>query len=246
MSDELIVNGIVLYSTLVGEYDKRLVVLTKERGKITIFANGARRPNSQFRVASQSFVMGTFTITSAREAYNLRKAEISEYFGELQLDMEKMCYASYFCELMSYYTREGDSCVNNLNLLYLTLKTLIKSDMDIKLVKAIYETKLMDLEGQGISSFTCIKCKSKELGYYNPLIGGLICPECARKSNITYKVSEALVYTLQFILSSPIGKIYSFKLTDQVLEEFVRVVDTFVNTYVDKKFKSLEILSSLA
>ena len=57
MREEIQVTGIILYATLVKEYDKRLVILTKERGKITVFANGARKAVSQLRAASQSFVM---------------------------------------------------------------------------------------------------------------------------------------------------------------------------------------------
>ena len=52
MREEIQVTGIILYATLVKEYDKRLVILTKERGKITVFANGARKAVSQLRAAS--------------------------------------------------------------------------------------------------------------------------------------------------------------------------------------------------
>ena len=43
MNEELWVRGIVLSVTQLGEYDKRMVVLTEQLGKITVFANGARR-----------------------------------------------------------------------------------------------------------------------------------------------------------------------------------------------------------
>lgn len=246
MREEQIVTGIVLYATLVGEYDKRLVVLTKERGKITVFANGARRPNSTLRAASQSFVMGKFTVVSGREAYNLVKVEIDEYFQELAYDMEKMCYASYFTEFMSYYTREGDSCVANLNLLYFTLKALVEDKMSNQLIKDVYEIRLMDIEGQGIHSYGCVKCGSKEaLNHFHAPSGGLICEKCALSGKITHKVSETLVYTLQYILSTPVNKLYGFNLTNEVMGELDFVAEKFRKAYVDREFKSLEILGTL-
>lgn len=243
---EEVLNGIVLYTADLKEYDKRLVVLTKERGKITVFANGARRPNSPLRAASRSYTMGRFTVFPGRESYTLKKAEITEYFEAIEQDVEKLCYASYFCELMSYYTREGDACVNHLNLLYLAMQALIKENLSYGLIRNIYELKLMDLEGEALHAFDCVKCGSKDkLTFFSEEAGGFLCETCGDKLQANVKMSNTLVYAVRYILAKPLPELFSFTLSPEAERELSQITERFVHKYVDKEFKSLEILGGL-
>ena len=118
--------GMVISASPVGDYDKRLVILTKERGKITCFARGAKRASSQLRAPSRPFVFGVFTMSEGRDAYNLYGAEVENYFEELSKDMECACYASYFAEFAGYYGRENVDESENIRLLYQSYRALLK------------------------------------------------------------------------------------------------------------------------
>ena len=124
MKEKIELKGIILGSSPVKDYDKRLVLLTKERGKITAFANGARKMNSALSGISEPFNFGTFTLYEGYDAYRFVGGDISEYFSDVKNDIEGICYGSYFCEVLEYLCVEGVGDANILNLLYLSLKAL--------------------------------------------------------------------------------------------------------------------------
>ncbi|MBO5198878.1 MAG: DNA repair protein RecO [Lachnospiraceae bacterium] len=242
MNEAPTVTGMVLSAMPVGDYDKRLIILTKERGRISAFAKGAKKPNSPLLAASEPFSFGTFTLYEGRSSITVASAEITNYFQELRGSLENIYYGLYFCEFADYFARENEDGTQVLKLLYQSLRALSKPAIGRRLVRCIYELRLFALEGLMPQVFFCVKCGKKEaLARFSPEEGGMLCPECQRgKSGIP--VSSSALYTLQVILSEPIESLYRFTVTKEVLSELTRITAQYRAVHVDKRMNSEEML----
>ena len=243
MRDKIELTGMVLSSTLVGDYDKRLVILTKERGKITAFAKGARKPNSPYLGISEPFNFGKFILLEGYDAYRLVGGEVKEYFLEVKNDIEGICYGTYFCDVLEHLCVEGVGDVNILNLLYVTLKALVKPDIPNSLIRRIFELKVLVYDGEALAAFSCVKCGAQKVSAFYLRGNGLVCDAC--KTQDMYLVMQSTVYTLQYIISTTLDKLYTFQLSEDVWKEVDQVIGQYFEQHVTKKFHSLEILSSL-
>lgn len=242
MTNQVKVTGIVLSSTPIGEYDRRVVLLTKERGKITAFARGARRPNNILMGATGTFTFGKFFLYEGRTSYSLVSAEVENYFSELREDVEGAYYGLYFLELASHYGREGNDETETLKLVYQGLRGLLSSRIPNPLVRVIYEWKMITIHGEGPQVFSCVSCgKEEKISGFHIRRGGLICEAC-KKAETLRSLHPSTIYTLQFILSTPIEKVYTFLVTPKVQEELEDLVESYFEVYVGKQFQTLEIL----
>ena len=211
------VTGMVLSAAPVGDYDKLVVLLTRERGKIRAFARGARRPGCALMAAANAFAFGEFQIYEGRTSYTMSQASIQNYFGELMTDFEGACYGQYFLEFADYYTRENADGSDFLKLAYQSLRALLVPSLPRKLVRYIYELKAMTYSGE--------------------------CPQTFEQFS-DWNLNPSTEYALQYVVAASVEKLYTFLLTEEVFAEFARVVTWLRKHYVEHRFKSLEILET--
>ena len=59
------------------------------------------------------------------------------------------------------------------------------------------------------------------------------------------KLRESTIYAMQYIISSPVEKLYTFTVSEEVLLELQRIMARLCRTFIDKKLKTLEIIETL-
>lgn len=242
MGQTCILTGMILNTMPVGEYDKRITILTRERGKVTAFARGARRPKSSMQAATNLFCFGKFEAYEGRTSYTVVKAEISNYFRELATDLDMTYYGCYFLEVADYFSQENNDCTNQLKLLYQTLRALNVRSLDHRLVRCIYELKSLVYYGVYPNVFSCMECGTKEhLHWFHMESRGVLCDECCGKK-AAWHLDDAALYTLQYIITSPIEKLYTFTVSEAVLLQVSRIIYRYMQLYVEKDFKTLLFL----
>ena len=236
----------VLSTMPIGEYDRRVVILTKEQGKISAFARGARRPNSPLVGAVNPLAFGEFTMYEGRTSYTIQSVSITNYFAELREDVVGAYYGFYFLEVADYYAKEYTDEREMLKLLYQSMRALINPHIPNRLVRRIFELKALTVNGQAPQVFQCVICGDKERpAVFSPAKGGLVCSECSGDVIDGMILDNSTLYSMQYIESTPVVKLYTFTVAENVLAELEKVVDRLMEVYVDRRFKSLEILETL-
>ena len=208
--------GMVMKASPAGEFDRRITLLTKERGNITAFARGARRMQSALSAATVPFALGTFRLYEGRSAYTCVSAQISEYFEKLKTDFTGACYGAYFMEFADYYAQENLEAGDMLNLLYVSLLALGIDAIPDERVRYAFEVRLMVMSGEFPTDIT-------------------------QEENLMPASRQAFYH----MITSPLKKLFSFEVTDPVMREIRERQDRIRCRQIDRSFHSLEVLDSM-
>ena len=215
MNDLFTCTGMVLRSRPAGENDRLITLLAGSEGKLNVFVRGARKPSSRFAASSEGFAFGQFNLSHGQSAYYLNDADISNYFEEFRTDIELAAYASYFAEIADYYCVEGEDATPMLGLLYASLLALNNPNFSCRLVRCIYVLRAIVINGE---------------------FPGL-------PSGRTF--NEAVIAAVDRIENADLRHLYTFKLTEVAEDELFKLTTEYEKRFMDRHFKSLEVLSAL-
>lgn len=205
--------GMVLKAEPMGEYDRRVVLLTKDRGKIAAFARGARRQGNRLSASTDLFAFGEFKLYPGKNSYTITDAVISNYFEGFRDRFNEAMYGMYFLEVMDYQTRENNDEREMLKLLYQSLRAVLHDAYDNRLVRVIFEIKTMTLMGE----FDRMLDENK----YRP----------------------GTLYAVDYIVRQRVEELFKFSVEEEILKELVMISREEKKLRWNHEFKSEEMLA---
>lgn len=228
----------------VGEADRFVTVLTKEKGVVRAAARGARRIKSRSGSATGLLIFSRLRLIAGRDTYIVEDAQPIETFFGLREDIEKTALAQYFCELAAALCPAEEPAAEPLRLLLHALHHLANNTRPALLLKATVEWRLLSLAGYMPAIDGCADCGGAEdTMYFSAVAGQLHCPAHAPTGALP--LPAGTLAAVRHVVSCPIGKCFAFSLSDTSLKVFGDAAEAFLKAQLNRGFKTLEFYHSL-
>lgn len=240
-------DGVVLRS-FPYEENRILTILTREYGVITAFANHANRPRSALAGTTELLCYSDFRLFKTRERYVVDVADSKRIFFGLRSHFENFALASYWAQLFTELSPEGEPAEDFLNLLLGLLHYLEEQSRPALLLKAVAELRLLTLAGYMPDLVGCAHCGVYQADtMYFSLTGALYCGDCKDKlpHAHSYEISPSVLAAMRFIVYSEPRRVYSFTLAEDNLQRLAAISEAYLLQQLGKTLPTLEFYRTL-
>lgn len=243
-------DGLVIKENNVGESDRVVQVLTRDKGIISAFVSGARKPKSKNAAATALLCYSHLTFTQTKDTYRITESEAINVFFDLRADIERLSLAQYICELCQVLVPYGVEGEEYLRLALNSLHFIAKGKLDIYSLKALTELRMMVISGFMPDLVGCRECGTDhDFPMWLDLAGGdMLCNGCKAANPQSAQFAELDKTTfaaMRHIVYSDMERLYSFSLPPQNARYLSFVTERYLMTQTDRKFRTLEFFHSL-
>jgi DNA repair protein RecO (recombination protein O) len=239
--------AIVLRRTDFGEADRLLTLFSREYGKLTAVAKGARKPQTRKTGHVELFMRTQFLLAKGRDLAIITQAELVEAYPDLRTDLVRTTYASYLVELLDRFTADEDPHLGKYNLLADALGWLATSDNWL-LAARVYELRLLAMAGFQPQLFHCVGCQepvTEQDQFFSAELGGLLCPGCQPADRKARPVSAAAVKLLRYLQTRNWQTVQALQLRRALHTELESIMHFYLTYILERHLKSVEFLHRL-
>ena len=250
--------AIVLRRLHFGETDNILTLYSRERGRISAIAKGARKPISRLSGATEALTCVRFGLATGSTMDIVTQAEVKESFPLLRHDLHRLAHGMYFAELLASFVAEEDPNPDLFDLLMAGLFLLQMVDppetgarwFELRLLEELGYSPLLE-ECAVCHAPIALKSSPEADCAFSPSHGGTLCLDHShpdRFGDHTVLSDSALRYLkaldrVPVAAASSVRSVVSPTLSDQ--EQTRLALRRYIRYHLDRELKSLDFLDSL-
>ncbi|MGI5874143.1 MAG: DNA repair protein RecO [Bacillota bacterium] len=240
MEKHLSADAILLRAVSYGEGNRIFTCFGREEGKFSAVARGVRKPKSKLKGHLQLGNRCDLQLVRGRGLPTIASAQAKETYPANRENADRYFYMSYFLELLNDFVPEDQPDPTLFDLLDGALKEL--SVTEPALLARFFELRLLALSGYAPDFGTCALCGAPlRNGFFGPRAAGLTCGRCGGG----FEVPPKALFALKYLVSAEIGLVRRLKVDEATLEFLAAVTRRLIETSLEKKVKSLDILKQL-
>ena len=240
---QYVTEAVVLSVRDLGEADRLAVLFSREIGKLSAAAYGARRPRSRFAGAVQSFAQVSLSLIPGRTLDTIGQCEVKRSFRELREDIQLMTYAAFLTELVSELWPDRSPEPSAYDVLMGSLSLL--SERNPRLVSLAAAWQLLALAGFHPEYERCVACGQVLIlpAFFDSCAGGGVCPTCEHDG--LQPLDDAVCGFIDRLLNVNWQQPPQFKVTGAALLQAEKILSEFIAHRIERPLKSIRFIQMM-
>lgn len=239
------VEGIVIRSMDYGEGNKIISLFTRETGKMSVMARGAKKLKSRHSAITQLFTYGQYVVYKSGQMGTLNAGEIIDSHHKLRENLHAAAYSSYLAEMYDKLMGEMEPNAVMFEQLLAALKA-IEENKEPAIILHIMEMKMLALSGYSPELSHCVSCGTEEgdmvLSAGN---GGVLCRACKGKDPHAVALSEASWKLLRLFQRVDLRRLGNVEVKQTTKAQLKQCMRALMDTYLDLRWKSRHFLDQM-
>lgn len=261
--------AVVLRRHNLGETDKSVILFTRNQGKLSAVAKGARRPTSRISGATELFSHCVVMLAVGRNLDVITQCEVREPFLGLRADLNRFAAASYLAELTDSMLEDRMPAPGLFDLFVESLRILDAGGSVLAAVCA-FELHASRELGYEPSVSLCVRCRKAVLPSeegatetngehlsqqassggaavgFSPSLGGVVCRSCLLRVRDAEKIDERTVMLARQMLNRSPAECQKIQADDEALRILGRLMRRHIECRTERRVRAADFMEALA
>ena len=224
-------NAIILDRQNFRENDLRVIIYSKEKGKLELVAKGAKKNTSKIAAHIEPLNLVNTMIVAGKQFDYIGSAVSRNCFTSIKNNFDKVNMACdgirTFNKLIK--TEYADKKIFYLLKDFLFFLNSYHNDSQINIIFSCFKLKLISLLGYKPELYNCVHCESKIMPNNNKFsldMGGTLCSNDISHSKNYLNISDNCIKFLRAIINFNFNEIIKIKINNQLKKESDLVINS--------------------
>jgi len=232
MDETYITKVIILKCFSFRENDSKIIVYSRDRGKLELVARGTKKISSKLAGHIEPISLSDIMVVRGKQYDYIGSAVSNSCYRAIKSDLDKLQIAGKAIRIFNKLVRPEQKDEDIYILLQDFFNEINKKDLsvDYELLYNFFILKLLVILGYGPELYYCAECRQKvkpEGNKFDFMKGGLICNNCKTDGN-SLTISENCIKVMRFTINKKFTNISKLKIENSINNEIKKIISSFL------------------